>query len=298
MEEVHAVINLVRYYYKTKDFCVITPYDAQRGAIQKSLKAADLPWDMVYNVDSFQGTSATNIAVEERAAYNESGHEMPYVIVSTVRTTRPGFLQSLQRMNVMLTRLQAGMVIVTNRPFLDSSGRNTLLGCMAQHWKDERGEAVWTLPQRIAERTANMPGVTMTPSTPKVPRAPSEAETASSSNSAYQRTQALSLSARTPVRNSVLASSPTTSSSARSRIPTAPVKNDRTSSVTSEFPALPTTRPRSNTNSAMVKTSYSAVARGYSSVAKTTQEQRTPKQLSKSRTAPSGGGWAEGWRKA
>ncbi|OSX61418.1 hypothetical protein POSPLADRAFT_1090250, partial [Postia placenta MAD-698-R-SB12] len=73
-------------------------------------------------------------------------------------------------MNVMLTRLQAGMVIVTNRPFLDSSGRNTLLGCMAQHWKDERGEAVWTLPQRIAERTANMPGVTMTPSTPKVPR--------------------------------------------------------------------------------------------------------------------------------
>ncbi|OSX61405.1 hypothetical protein POSPLADRAFT_1089730, partial [Postia placenta MAD-698-R-SB12] len=73
-------------------------------------------------------------------------------------------------MNVMLTRLQAGMVIVTNRPFLDSSGRNTLLGCMAQHWKDERGETVWTFPRRIAERTANMPGVTMTPSTPKVPR--------------------------------------------------------------------------------------------------------------------------------
>ncbi|KAF9803982.1 hypothetical protein IEO21_09498 [Rhodonia placenta] len=56
MEEVHAVVNLVRYYYKSKDFCIITPYDPQRGAIQRSLKAAGLPWDMVYNVDSFQGT--------------------------------------------------------------------------------------------------------------------------------------------------------------------------------------------------------------------------------------------------
>lgn len=74
---------------------------------------------------------------------------MPYVIVSTVRTTRPGFLQSLQRMNVMLSRLQEGMVIVTNRNFLDFPGRKTLLGRMARRWQDERGEAVWTLPQRI-----------------------------------------------------------------------------------------------------------------------------------------------------
>ena len=34
---------------------IITPYDAQRAAITQYLKGEDLPWDRVYNVDSFQG---------------------------------------------------------------------------------------------------------------------------------------------------------------------------------------------------------------------------------------------------
>jgi len=51
------MMHLVRSYYKSKNFCVITPYDAQRAAIETGLKNADLPWDSVYNVDSFQGLS-------------------------------------------------------------------------------------------------------------------------------------------------------------------------------------------------------------------------------------------------
>ncbi|KAI0737249.1 AAA domain-containing protein, partial [Daedaleopsis nitida] len=98
------------------DFCIITPYDGQRAAIVERLKNDDLPWERVYNVDSFQG------------------HEAPYVIISTVRTTGPGFLRSLNRMNVMLTRCKAGMVVVTNRRFLTGPGRETLLGGLAQRW--------------------------------------------------------------------------------------------------------------------------------------------------------------------
>lgn len=49
------VVHLVRSYYKQTDFCVITPYDAQRAAIEAQLKRENLPWEHVFNVDSFQG---------------------------------------------------------------------------------------------------------------------------------------------------------------------------------------------------------------------------------------------------
>ncbi|KZT04829.1 P-loop containing nucleoside triphosphate hydrolase protein [Laetiporus sulphureus 93-53] len=55
MEEVHVVVNLVRHHYQDLDFCIITPYDSQRSAIAKQLQAEELPWQCVYNVDSFQG---------------------------------------------------------------------------------------------------------------------------------------------------------------------------------------------------------------------------------------------------
>ncbi|KAI0359312.1 P-loop containing nucleoside triphosphate hydrolase protein [Trametes cingulata] len=56
-EEAHTVVNLVRnYYHKYKlDFCIITPYDAQRATLTRALEAASLPSEKVYNVDSFQG---------------------------------------------------------------------------------------------------------------------------------------------------------------------------------------------------------------------------------------------------
>ncbi|KAK0216394.1 P-loop containing nucleoside triphosphate hydrolase protein [Armillaria fumosa] len=55
-DEVRTVAQLVQYYYQTHDFCVITPYDAQRAAIEEELKSQDLPWERrVFNVDSFQG---------------------------------------------------------------------------------------------------------------------------------------------------------------------------------------------------------------------------------------------------
>lgn len=53
--EIQTVVHLVRHYYQRKNFCVITPYDGQRAALEKQLKAEGLPWERVFNVDSFQG---------------------------------------------------------------------------------------------------------------------------------------------------------------------------------------------------------------------------------------------------
>ncbi|EIW53904.1 uncharacterized protein TRAVEDRAFT_75854, partial [Trametes versicolor FP-101664 SS1] len=99
-----------------KDFCIITPYDAQRAEIARHLRAEGLQWDKVFNVDSFQG------------------HEAQYVVISAVRTAAPGFLRSRNRANVMLTRCKRGMVLVSKRDFLIGPGRTTLLGELAQRW--------------------------------------------------------------------------------------------------------------------------------------------------------------------
>jgi hypothetical protein len=63
--EIQAIVHLVCHYYRQKpeDFCVITPYDAQQVALEKQLKAENLPWERVFNVDSFQGQYTLSITV-------------------------------------------------------------------------------------------------------------------------------------------------------------------------------------------------------------------------------------------
>ena len=115
--EVEAVVQIARrYIQEEKDFKIITPYDAQRCAIEDALKAAGLTWEnTVFNVDSFQG--------------NEEDH----IIVSIVRTSSPGFMKNQRRTNVMLSRCKKSMVICTNRGFLlrKDVGR-TLVGQLAK----------------------------------------------------------------------------------------------------------------------------------------------------------------------
>ncbi|KAK0450244.1 P-loop containing nucleoside triphosphate hydrolase protein [Armillaria borealis] len=75
-KEIQAVVKIANILQgRGKSFKVITPYDAQRSAIEKALKDAKLSWkDKCYNVDSFQG------------------NEDDYIIVSIVRSKRLGFL--------------------------------------------------------------------------------------------------------------------------------------------------------------------------------------------------------------
>ncbi|KIJ44896.1 hypothetical protein M422DRAFT_107609, partial [Sphaerobolus stellatus SS14] len=114
-KEVQTVIHLVRKHYNSCNFVVITPYGAQRAALGAGLKGAHLPWEgRVFNVDSFQGINEADI-----------------VIVSAVRTSGPGFLQNLNRVNIMLTQCKMGMIIVTNHSFVYGGGRKTLLSKLA-----------------------------------------------------------------------------------------------------------------------------------------------------------------------
>ena len=53
----HTIVRLVKQSYHKTDFCVITPYAAQRAAMSLQLKKENLRFDRVFNVDSFQGIS-------------------------------------------------------------------------------------------------------------------------------------------------------------------------------------------------------------------------------------------------
>jgi hypothetical protein len=100
---------------------IITPYDAQRTRLEDALKAAALKWeDTVFNVDSFQG------------------NEADYILVSLVRTTKPGFLANDRRTNVLLSRCRRGMLVCASRRFVmgDERAQKTLVGKMAAEWAE------------------------------------------------------------------------------------------------------------------------------------------------------------------
>jgi superfamily I DNA and RNA helicase len=79
------------------------------------------------------------------------GNESDYIILSTVRTMRPGFLKSQNRVNVMLTRCKRRMVIVANKQFIRSTSmKETLLARMCFYWEDKFGkENTWLDAQDI-----------------------------------------------------------------------------------------------------------------------------------------------------
>ena len=122
--EVKAAVQIARRYIQGgKAFRIITPYDAQRNAIEGGLKDAGLAWEnTVFNVDSFQG--------------NEADH----IIVSIVRTTAPGFMKNNRRTNVMLSRCKKSMMICTNRGFLQNRRvARTLVGQLAKEHVPKTG---------------------------------------------------------------------------------------------------------------------------------------------------------------
>ena len=83
------------------------------------------------------------------------------MIISAVRTERPGFLCAVRRNNVMLTRCKKGMVIITNKIFIERSAERTLLGKLAQHWEARRlDEDIWIDWRDITstDRDAKLPG--------------------------------------------------------------------------------------------------------------------------------------------
>ncbi|KAG7451250.1 uncharacterized protein BT62DRAFT_409636 [Guyanagaster necrorhizus] len=130
-KEIQAVVKIAKILQaRRKSFRMITPYDAQRSAIEKALKDAKLPWeDKCFNVDSFQGTSCTVITLKRSS--HMAGNEDDYIIVSIVRSKKLGFLVNERRVNVMLTRCRKGMIICSSRAFLDGIASESLIGGLA-----------------------------------------------------------------------------------------------------------------------------------------------------------------------
>ena len=56
-KEIEAIVPLARHLQDEQiPYRIITPYDAQRGALENALRDEDLDWhDKCFNVDSFQG---------------------------------------------------------------------------------------------------------------------------------------------------------------------------------------------------------------------------------------------------
>ncbi|KAL4260424.1 DNA2/NAM7 helicase-like C-terminal domain-containing protein [Pleurotus pulmonarius] len=107
---------------KDLSYRIVTPYESQRNLIETSMQESEMQWeDKCFNVDSFQG------------------NEDDYIIISLVRTSELGFLKSLRRTNVMLTRFRRKMYIVTLKEFIQKAGASCLVGRLAEHM----GEEAW-----------------------------------------------------------------------------------------------------------------------------------------------------------
>jgi hypothetical protein len=89
------------------------------------------------------------------------------VILSSVRTGHPGFLKSQPRMNVALTRCRKGMVVVTNKCFLQREGRSMLLGELCHTWS-QRHEACWIDWKAMLNNSVALPGLPL-PLPPPIP---------------------------------------------------------------------------------------------------------------------------------
>ena len=99
------------------------------------------------------------LAYQRLLTYCSTGNEADYVLISVVRSSKPGFLTSINRMNVMLTRCRSGLVVVTSSSFLRGGGERTLLGKLARHWEGARGlDKTWIDWRLVAEGVADLPG--------------------------------------------------------------------------------------------------------------------------------------------
>lgn len=80
------------------------------------------------------------------------------MILSSVRTKWPGFLKSQPRMNVALTRCRKGMVVVTDKSFLQGKGKKTLLGQLCHTWSKHRDDC-WNDWNAVLNNSVALPGL-------------------------------------------------------------------------------------------------------------------------------------------
>jgi hypothetical protein len=93
------------------------------------------------------------------------------VILSSVRTKWPGFLKSQPRMNVALTRCRKGMVVVTDKTFLQGKGKKMLLGQLCRTWSKHH-DGCWNDWKAVLNNSVALPGLPAPPSPSNGTRSP------------------------------------------------------------------------------------------------------------------------------
>ena len=78
-----------------------------------------------------------------RNDYSETGNEDNIIVISLIRSKTLGFLTSTRRANVMLTRCQPGVYIVSSKAFLEGKGADSLVGKMAAELGKQPGAPRW-----------------------------------------------------------------------------------------------------------------------------------------------------------
>ncbi|KAG8790005.1 hypothetical protein FRC12_012947 [Ceratobasidium sp. 428] len=163
MAEAEVVLEIIRTYYERTvkqdwqseaeplEYDVITPYEGQRAEVEKKIAAAgfkkpDGSKRQVYNADTFQG------------------HEADYIITSIAKTGAPGFLSSINRLNVLLTRCKRGLVVVTQKSFVQRAG-----GLLQGLWFSLEPYDPWVSAEDVVGGYVDLPGSPAPNSRPPTP---------------------------------------------------------------------------------------------------------------------------------
>jgi hypothetical protein len=142
------------------------------------------------------------------------------VILSSVRTKWPGFLKSQPRMNVALTRCRKGMVVVTDKSFIQGKGKKTLLGQLCGTWSKHH-DACWNDWKAVLNNSVALPGLP----------APSSRSNGASSPSGRATTPRRHPPSRTRTQTRTHNGQPTLSTSTGSASSSASGSGDRTTTT-------------------------------------------------------------------
>ncbi|KAJ3145342.1 hypothetical protein HDU86_000938 [Geranomyces michiganensis] len=127
LREADAVVHIIVNQFLTREFLVITPYNAQKELIANRLR------DAIRKRYSQGESNVTVTFADERVHTVDTvqGQEADVIVFSAVRTSELGFLKNKRRMNVALTRAKDRLVVVAHMAlFRNRRGKKCLLAAL------------------------------------------------------------------------------------------------------------------------------------------------------------------------
>lgn len=107
---INVLISLLNNGTNPSDVAIIVPYEAQYQIMRTAMR--------LYQAD-YTHLHIEKVSVKKIDGYQ--GGEAPYVILDLVTTQRLGFLQSRSRVNVAMTRVKDGLVVIADAEGLEKA---------------------------------------------------------------------------------------------------------------------------------------------------------------------------------